>query len=351
VAANLDTEHLIYLAGPPPIGLGPICIALVHNEVNILPQFLRHYRAFGSIQFLMIDDHSTDGSREYLKSQADVSLFTPRSGSNYRDHKQLWRSEPLDLYGDGRWCLVPDVDEHLVWSNAEDRPFSSLISDLEKERVQGLSAIMVDMYCDRPISMHESSGASLIEDFPLFDDPLKDSVAYRMRLPSQSFAAKYPTPTMIVTGGMRDRILKSVQEDESSFHNFLLRDSIRKQHEPRGLALARERLIYLLTWRRRSFAPLNLTKLPLLKWQKGGKFNGGAHHLNLRIALSSERGVLLHFPLTRGEEGARYIAQRGQHYGGAAYYRMLADQQLKNPMYFGTSHYSGTASLSGFFLP
>lgn len=351
MTANLDTEHLIYLAGPVPVGVHPICIALVHNEINILPQFLTHYRAFGSIQFLMIDDNSTDGSREYLKSQPDVSLFTPKSGSNYRDHKQLWRSEALDVYGEGRWCILPDVDEHLVWRNAEDRPFFSLIADLEKRGAHGMSAVMVDMYCDRPISQHESSNGSLTDDFPFFDDPKKDSLAYRMRLPSQSFAFKYPTPTMIVTGGMRDRILTNVQEDETVLYKALLRNSIRKPHEPRGLALARERLIYLLTWRRRTFAPLNLTKLPLLKWQKGGKFNGGAHHLNLPIVLSNERAVLLHFPLTRGAAGARYIAQRGQHYGGAAYYRMLEDQQLKNPMYFGTSRYSGTASLNGFFLP
>ncbi len=322
---------------------------MVHNEINILPQFFEHYRAFGPIQFLMIDDRSTDGSRAYLEAQPDVSLFTPRPGSTYRQHKQQWRSEPLDLYAQGRWCIVPDVDEHLVWKNAETRPFTALLADLEQEGVQGLSAVMVDMYCDRPISEHVSTGSPLREDFPLFDDPATDPLAYRSRLPSQSFRGKYPTPTMIITGGMRDRVLMNGRADETALYRTLLRNSIHKFHEPRGMTLARARLVYLLTWRSRALAPLNLTKLPLLKWQKGGKFNGGAHHLNLPLKLSSERAVLMHFPLTRGATGARYTAQRGQHYSQAAYYHLVEDHERESPVYIGTKRYTGTKSLQGFF--
>lgn len=347
--ASLDTPHLTHLAGPAPTGAETLCITLVHNEVNILPQFFEHYRAFGPIRFFMIDDNSTDGSRAYLEAQPDVSLFAPKPGSTYREHKQQWRSEPLDRFAVGRWCLAPDADEHLVWTNAETRPFSVLLSDLEREGAEGLMSIMVDMYCDRPLAEHVSGTGLLTEDFPLFDDPTIDPLAYRLRLPGQSFGRKFPTPAMITTGGMRDRVLMNGRAGQTALYRTLLRNSIRKSHAPCGWARARERLIYLLTSRAIALAPLNMTKLPLLKWQKGGKFNGGAHHLNLPLKLSHERAVLLHFPLTRGAIGARYTAQRGQHYSRSAYYRRVEEHERETPVYFGTTRFSGTLSLQGFF--
>ena len=108
-----------------------LCVALCHNESNILQDFLEHYRTLGKVSFLIVDDRSTDGSREILLGQSDVTLFEPVDGSTYQEHKRYWRQQLLDYYGQDRWCLVPDIDEHFVYLGMESKPLSSLINDIE----------------------------------------------------------------------------------------------------------------------------------------------------------------------------------------------------------------------------
>jgi hypothetical protein len=324
-------------------------VVLVHNEVNILADFMAHYRRMGPVQFLVIEDGSDDGSRGFLEAQPDVSIFTPKPGSTYEQHKRAWRSETLDLFGTGRWCLVPDADEHLVWRGAETRPFERLIGDLEAEGAEGLAATMVDMYADRPIADHVGGGGRLLHDFPLFDDPLLDPLAYRLQLSKPGFHRKFGTPDMIATGGMRDRVFFAPSASHNMLGRVLLRNSIRKSRTPRGRVYFRERVIATLTQPRRGTPPLNLTKLPLLRWPRGAKFNGGTHHLSRRLPLSCEHGVLMHFAITRGMDGIRYIAERGQHAKQGTYYRAMSDLGHVNPVYHGTSRYRDSESFRGFF--
>ena len=142
---SLNLEHLVHVSGDAPRDGDISCVVLVHNEINILPQFFAHYRAFGPIRFLVIDDSSTDGSSDFLAMQPDVTVFTPQPGSTYQMHKKQWRSELLDRFAVGQWCLAPDADEHLVWRDAERRSFCKLIADLESEHAEGMAASMVDM--------------------------------------------------------------------------------------------------------------------------------------------------------------------------------------------------------------
>ena len=50
--------------------------ATLRNEKVRLPFFLRYYRDLGIDHFLIIDNGSDDGSREYLAEQPDVSVWT-----------------------------------------------------------------------------------------------------------------------------------------------------------------------------------------------------------------------------------------------------------------------------------
>ena len=192
----MELNSIRQISGPDPSGAGPLCLILVHNEFNILPQFFDHYRRFGAVQFLAIDDRSTDGSRAYLAAQPDVALFEPQDGTAYKSHKRQWRGEPLDAYGTGRWCIVPDVDEHLIWRGFEDRSFSDLVADLDREGAQGIAGTMVDMYADKPIAEHFSTDVPhWSTSFPYFDDPLKRPPRLSERFcPGTGSAAGFPTP-------------------------------------------------------------------------------------------------------------------------------------------------------------
>jgi len=45
---------------------GCIVLSIVHNEMEFLPAFLRHYRHLDVAGFLFLDDHSTDGTTDFF---------------------------------------------------------------------------------------------------------------------------------------------------------------------------------------------------------------------------------------------------------------------------------------------
>lgn len=51
----------------------------LRNELVRLPYFLKYYRDLGVNHFLIVDNGSDDGSREYLAQQDDVSLWTTQA--------------------------------------------------------------------------------------------------------------------------------------------------------------------------------------------------------------------------------------------------------------------------------
>ena len=148
-------------------------------------------------------------------------------------------------------------------SGRRTRPFTRLLADLEAEGAEGMAATMVDMYANRPIAEHVSSGRRLIDDFPLFDDPGKGPT----RLSATNVEAKF---SQEIRDAGHDRHWRECGIASSSSRrashnvlgNRLLRNSIRKSRTPKGPAYVRERILATIThkWQRRP--PLNLTKAP-----------------------------------------------------------------------------------------
>lgn len=302
-----------------------LCIALCHNERNILEEFLNHYRSFGDISFLIVDDRSSDGSTEFLLKQADVTLFQPAIDSTYKEHKRFWRQELLDAYGDGKWCLIPDIDEHFVYLNMENKSLSKLISEIEATGAQAMHGIMLDMYADKPFSKHIYTGGGLHSTFPFFDEPGN----YWVMSTPAIFRHKFPTPGAMVFGGMRERCFYSEGKFDSFFQRLLRKVS------PLPFQLPQNRLrLYKYELVRRfiyhfsgspDMPPVNSSKLPLVKWRKGYFFNGGAHALNTGVTVFSQSAALLHYRFTRGTDGLKYTATRGQHAAGGAYCAKLVN--------------------------
>ncbi len=53
-----------------------LAIAVMRDEMRRLPHWMDHYRRLGVAQFLLVDNGSRDGTREFLADQADVSLWS-----------------------------------------------------------------------------------------------------------------------------------------------------------------------------------------------------------------------------------------------------------------------------------
>lgn len=345
----LETDRL-RLDGPDRTGTGRyLCLALAHNEIALIERFLDHYRGLGDVAFVVIDDRSDDGTSDILRSRDDVTVLVPKPGSTYREHKRQWRSDTLDLVAGGRWVLLPDVDEFLVWHDMPRRGLGDVVRDLEDERADALFAVMVDMYADRAIEDHMlAPGDDPVSAFPYFDDPHADPASTWMEPAPSRFTQRWPTPGKVVLGGMRQRMF-APPEHAPSMLKRLARARLGGigAHTRPGSAAHR----FLVRAPRSMHPPYNISKLPLIRWQRGMEVYGGAHAVRPALRLGQERAALLHYPLTRGRAGLEYVIARGQHMAGAEYYRWILERAEASPMFAGSRRYTDPSSLGAYLAP
>lgn len=341
----------LHCANPPALTSSDIlCVALAHNEAALLPEFLSHYRALGVSRFLIVNDRSTDGTDEILSQSEDVTVFTPCEGSTYKEHKRFWRAEILDQYGTGKWCVVPDIDEHLIFEGMGSRHLPDVVADLEREGAEAVQATMVDMYSDVPFNEARYTGGSLTEAFPFFDGP---DHHFRLIAPRR-FRKKYPTPDHMVFGGVRQRLFLPLDIYGNSWRERFFRGASTVNggfgfRGASGLAAYAARALIKSRLKKRNL--FNLTKVPLVRWRKGWFYYNGAHALSAPARLSREKMALLHFCFAAGSSGFEHKAARGEHANGSEFYqKMLHSDQARrsSPVFTGTEKYTSEKSLGSF---
>ncbi len=130
-----------------------LLFSTLRNERNRLPWFLDYYRRLGVRHFLMVDNGSTDGTADYLVTQPDVSVW--HTDASYRAARfgMDWIGWLQIRYGHGRWCLVVDADEFLVYPFCDTRPLAALTEWLDTGGQRSFPAMLLDMYPKGPLEM------------------------------------------------------------------------------------------------------------------------------------------------------------------------------------------------------
>jgi hypothetical protein len=172
-----------------------ILISTLRNERARLPFFLEYYRQLGVNHFLMIENGSDDGSREYLEEQSDVSLWTTAASYKRAAYGVHWMNYLLRKYAVGNWILCVDVDEFFVYPHHDTRPLSALTDWLDVCSIRSFGTLLLDMY---PKGKIEDAKHSEGED-PISITPYFDSGNY-----SYSMNAKYKN--LWIQGGPRQRV-------------------------------------------------------------------------------------------------------------------------------------------------
>ncbi len=260
-----------------PIEVAPdavLCCLAVRNEAPRLPFFLDYYRRLGVGRFLAVDNGSDDDTAELLLAEDDVHLWHSATSFGRANFGSAWFEVLLRAHGVGRWCVVVDADELLVYPGCETRPLKALCRGLDRLDRRAVTALHLDMYSDRPVS----------------------ETAYR---PGQDFREVCP---------------------------FFDRTPYHERHENSGPY--RHQAGYFGGARRRALGGRDycLSKVPLLKYDTDVVLGGGQHFTNLPpTKVAPDAAALLHFkffasfpPYVAGE------VRRGQHYDGAAQYREYA---------------------------
>ena len=101
------------------------------NEKIRLEYFLKYYRRLGIDHFVMVDNASDDGSREYLADQPDVSLWSSTASYKRSRFGMDWLNALMRQYAHGHWCVVVDPDEFLIYPFCDTRPIPALTDWLD----------------------------------------------------------------------------------------------------------------------------------------------------------------------------------------------------------------------------
>ena len=162
--------------------------SVVKNEIFLLPAFLDHHRSIGIEQFVILVDHSDDGTIEYLLEQDDVVVL--ESSVKFGDHinvspfsslgittlnrPEAWLKQAImHEFFSGTHALYLDADEFLFLPPGISS-VADVIGALKKTRAQAVSASVVEFFPENVNDLFVAgtveSLADLLARYPFFDN-------------------------------------------------------------------------------------------------------------------------------------------------------------------------------------
>jgi hypothetical protein len=168
------TNQLELLTSPEKtmelLGHNYLVVSVVRNEMIMLPHFLEHYRKLGVKGFIFVDNCSDDGSREYLFEQPDVILYSADTEYKYSHYGVSWQQTVLGNLCLGKWVVLADADELLVFPGCEDRSLEEFVAEIEAEGADAVRTDMIDMYPQGDLDEADFEQQPPFEAAPWFDN-------------------------------------------------------------------------------------------------------------------------------------------------------------------------------------
>ena len=147
-----------------------IVICHVRDEVELLPHFLKHYRAIGVKRFAFIDNGSVDQTLPFLLDQADCDVFQFSGGYKSSASGTVWKNLLLLTYLPAKWYFSADVDEHAVYEGWPNTSLDEFANNMTTKGRSVVTALMVDMYSRGPVvEARVEPAGSLLDTCPNFD--------------------------------------------------------------------------------------------------------------------------------------------------------------------------------------
>jgi hypothetical protein len=266
------------------IGAGDVLlVCCLRNELVRLPFFLKYYRDLGVDHFLFIDNDSTDGLMDWIRSFDDCSVWHTQASYLASNFGMQWCNHVLSRYGNGHLCLTVDPDEFLVYPHMSTRNLKDLGVYLRDDERESMHVVMLDAYGDGTLNEAlYSAGDNPFEICPYFD---RDGYIQRPGINNSTW----------IQGGPRMRAFN--------------------QKNP-------------------ELAPA-LNKMPVVWWKRGFCYRSSMHdgypvslnraHIPGEVSIT---GCLFHFKLlSLLIDKAREEIDRKQHYAGSREYRSYLDSE------------------------
>lgn len=147
-------RHLAGLSSPAihPADAAVLCV--VRNGERYLQEFVGHYRAIGVSHIVLLDNGSTDRTREIARTLPGVTLLSCQA--SFDRYGLAMKQFMIKRYGGGCWVLVADIDELFDYPYSDSLSFEGLLGYLGHNGYTALVTQMLDMFS---VAGPESAGA------------------------------------------------------------------------------------------------------------------------------------------------------------------------------------------------
>ena len=187
---------------PIPDGAGEIrAFLVVRNEALRLPATLQHHREIGVDRFFVIDNGSTDGTRDLVNAAPDAHLFATAASFADSNYGLTWTNGLLDEFAADHWALTIDADELFIYPHHETVKLPQFCTYLTRLGAQAVFCLLLDMYGDQTLGAAPyRAGASMLEACPYFD-----AKGYRAIRVNRA-------PFIEIYGGVRERVFRDLAD-------------------------------------------------------------------------------------------------------------------------------------------
>ena len=158
--------------------------SIFKNEIFFCKAFFDHYRRLGVEQFLILDDGSTDGTREFLCGQNDCVLLSsalgfedpveyfPTSGVQRSTRAAIFLKAAIpQFFLRDKYSIYADADEFLILPPGM-RDLFDVLEVLRREQVGAVVSSLIDFYprnISETVSEKPDSSHRMFRMFPYFD--------------------------------------------------------------------------------------------------------------------------------------------------------------------------------------
>ncbi len=154
-----------HLHGPEEIPYGEDELVVVCNVRDGRPyvkSFVEHYFSLGVKHIVFLDNNSSDGTVSAVCRYDNVTVL--RTKLPYKEYMYSMRQYLIARFGENRWCLCVDIDELFDYPYSDVMGLDSLLGYLNSKSYTAVTAQMLDMFPEKPLSGRVGS----------LDEPLKE---------------------------------------------------------------------------------------------------------------------------------------------------------------------------------